>query len=54
MSPVDDELRPAHWDEPYPFDVWISDDDDRVPIQIRVDSRLGGVVVFQAVSYSRP
>lgn len=54
ISPVNDDLSPATWDRPYPFDIWISEDDYRVPLRIRVDSRLGGVVVFDVKKYAQP
>lgn len=54
MSPVDDKLQAASFDAPYPFSIWITEDEYRVPARIRVDSRLGGVVVFDLEAYEPP
>jgi hypothetical protein len=41
-------------DAPYPFIVWIANDESRVPVRFHFESRLGPTVVLDLVHYTRP
>ncbi|HUH05265.1 MAG TPA: hypothetical protein VML75_24870, partial [Kofleriaceae bacterium] len=38
----------------YPFIVWLSDDDQRIPLLIHVQNKWGGVVEIELTEYRSP